>query len=134
MDTNVIELQEAHHVEMMAALRHLYRQISEMRTEIADIQSHAVPAANSPGGYGAFPATSLNASVAEGKVYWKIKGGDFQKFGVTVWPEVLVAAGIGPDELDPLQPLDLVGWTATYSTKENGQPKKIIRITRPAIN
>lgn len=77
---------------------------------------------------GSFAAEQLTATVDDGKVYWKVKGANFQKFGVTVWPEVLEDAGINIDELNPLKPMDLTGWTAVYSIKENGQPKKVIKL------
>lgn len=75
-----------------------------------------------------FAAETMTATVDDGKVYWKVKGGQFQKFGVSIWPEALEAAGFAPDEMNPLKPVDLTGWTAHYITKENGSPKKIIRL------
>lgn len=80
---------------------------------------------------GQFAAEEMTATVDDGKVYWKVKGGQYQKYGVIVWPEVLEAAGFDPDEMNPLKPVDLVGWTAICSMKENGQPKKVIRLVAP---
>lgn len=77
---------------------------------------------------GQFAAESLTATVDDGKAYWKVKGGSYQKFGVIVWPEVLEAAGFDVDNLNPLKPVDLTGWTAVYSVKENGQPQKVIKL------
>ena len=34
-----------------------------------------------------FDADLLVGSVSSGQTYWKVKGGKFAKFGVTVWPE-----------------------------------------------
>lgn len=76
-----------------------------------------------------FAAETMTATVDDGKVYWKVKGGQFQKFGVSIWPEALEAAGFVFDEMNPMKPVDLTGWTAYYSTKENGQPKKVIKLT-----
>ena len=81
---------------------------------------------------GTFPAQELSATVNDGKAYWKVKGDRFQKFGVTVWPEVLEAAGFEVETLNPLKPVDLTGWMATYVVKENGMPQKIVRLEQVA--
>lgn len=75
-----------------------------------------------------FAAEQMTATVDDGKVYWKVKGGQFQKFGVSIWPEALEAAGFDPEAMNPMKPIDLTGWTAHYLTKENGQPRKIVRL------
>jgi len=63
------------------------------------------------------------------KIYWRVKGGEFQKFGVIIYPEVFEAAGLA-DRLNPLKPFTEPGWVAVYSLKENGAPKKVIRLER----
>lgn len=93
----------------------------------------AAPLPAVPGGVqttGSFAAETLSATVDDGKAYWKVKGGQFQKFGVTVYPEVLEAAGFDVDNLNPLKPVDLAGWTALYSVKESGKPQKVVRLER----
>ena len=40
-----------------------------------------------------FDATEIAVSATDGKTYYKVKGGKYAKFGVTVWPEVLTEAG-----------------------------------------
>lgn len=75
-----------------------------------------------------FNCTSLGASVNDGKAYWKVKGGKFEKFGVTVWPEVLEAAGF--IDLDPMQTYSLAGYVATYSAKDDGKPDKVTAINQ----
>lgn len=77
-----------------------------------------------------FTAGTLAATVDKGKTYWKIMGGQYQTYGVTVWPEVLTAAGFDPAALNPLQTYDLTGWTAVCSVKANGQPRKVTALTR----
>jgi hypothetical protein len=62
-----------------------------------------------------------------GKTYWRVKGAEFQKFGVIIYPEVLEAAGL---KLDPLKVFSEAGWMAVYSLKENGTPKKVTRLYR----
>ncbi len=77
---------------------------------------------------GMFPAEEMKATIDDGKVYWKIRGGQYRKFGVIVWPEVLEAAGL--KDLDPLKPVDLTGYMAHYVTKEDGGPQKVVRLER----
>ena len=74
-----------------------------------------------------FSAETLVASVNEGKAYWKVQGGPFSKFGVTIWPEVLGEAGFDCDQLDPTQTYNLTGHTATYM-RVDGKPKKVTRL------
>lgn len=75
-----------------------------------------------------FPVSEITATVSDGKAYWRIKGGQFQKWGVIVYPEVLEAAGL--NDLNPLTPFVETGWTAAYCLKENGKPKKVVRLKR----
>lgn len=63
------------------------------------------------------------------KIYWRVKGGEFQKFGVIVYPEVFDTCGL-TDRLNPLKPFTEPGWVAVYSLKENGTPKKVIRLSK----
>ena len=79
--------------------------------------------------YDDFTAESLTGTMNNGKVYWKVKGGRWAKFGVTVWQEVLEAAGFNFDELDPAQTYDLTGYTAT-AMLEDGKPKKVIKLVK----
>lgn len=75
-----------------------------------------------------FQAESLEATVNKGKAYWKIKGGKFAKYGVTIWPEVLEETGFNLDELDPMQTYNLPGYTAHYTLKDDGKPEKVIKL------
>lgn len=76
-----------------------------------------------------FTAELLAATVDKGKTYWKVQGGVFSKFGVTVWPEVLAAAGFG--DLNPMQTYDLTGYTAVYVLNEEGKAQKVIQLIPP---
>lgn len=81
-----------------------------------------------------FMAEKLTANVTGGKTYWKVMGGRFAKYGVTVWPEVLNAAianGLlpGDDELNPMREYDLAGLTACY-VENDGKPQKVTRLIR----
>ena len=47
-------------------------------------------------------ATVLLVGIDEnGQPTYKAKGGQYAKFGVRIWPEVLPELGINPDELKP---------------------------------
>jgi len=77
-----------------------------------------------------FHADTLAATLADGKTYWKIKGGRFSKWGINVWPEVLKSAGYDTDTLDVRQPVNMQGWTAYYTEDENGKPTKVTQLVR----
>lgn len=72
-----------------------------------------------------FPAKVLTGEIKSGKVYWKIAGGMFVKYGVRVWPEVLEAAGFDLELLDPNDVTPMDGLTAVYEVNEDGQPTKV---------
>lgn len=75
-----------------------------------------------------FKPEILVASVTEGKVYWKVKGGHWSKYGVSIWPEVLDAAQL--TDLDPTQQYSLTHFkTAVYINNEKGQPSKVLQLT-----
>jgi len=76
-----------------------------------------------------FAVSEISATVADGKVYWRVKGGEFQKWGVIVYSEVLDAAGL-TERMNPLKPFTEAGWVAHYTLKENGKPKKVTRLER----
>lgn len=81
-----------------------------------------------------FDAVSLDGSMNKGKTYWKVKGGQFSKYGVTVWPEVLEAAGFDIAHLDPNVTYDLHGFKARYQMGPNDQgvmkPEKVYELAR----
>ena len=70
---------------------------------------------------------SLVATVNQGKTYWKCRGGQFSKFGITVWPEVLEAANI--KNLDSLKIYAMNGWHAEYILKD-GKAEKVTKLTK----
>lgn len=95
------------------------------------VKTTAPPIASGNGSL-TFEASKLVANVNEGNVYWKVKGGKFSRHGVTIWPEVLEAAGFEPDNLDPTETYSLSGSTAHYVVNENGNPQKVIKLERAA--
>lgn len=96
----------------------------------ADMSQPGAPAPAQPvnGGQASFLVDKITATVDDGKAYWRVKGGEFQKWGVIVYPEVLEAAGLG--ELNPLKPFSEPGMVAHYSLKEDGKPKKVTKLER----
>lgn len=86
------------------------------------------PAATAPAGPQAeltFPAETLVGSILEGKPSWKVKGGRFTQFGVTIWPEALAEAGL---KVEPGNTYTLAGYTAYYVSKPDGKPQKVVRL------
>lgn len=77
-----------------------------------------------------FPAESLTATVNKGKTYWKVSGGMYKKFGVTIWGEVLAEAGFDVEKLDPTKTYDLNGYTAYVYMSDEGKPQKIWKLTK----
>lgn len=80
-----------------------------------------------------FVPSLLAVTYDKGKEFFKLHGqeGKFPKFPVTVWPEVLEAAGINyldRSVVDPKDGFKLEGWTAYYIVNEKGNPGKVIRL------
>lgn len=77
-------------------------------------------------------AGRLSFDVKDGKTYYKIMDATFAagnrgtKYGVTVWPETLTAAGLELVEGQPAP--DLNGWTFEYVENEKGYPQKVTRL------
>lgn len=79
------------------------------------------------GDRGTFEAEEMVASVHGGKTYWKIKGGPFAKYGITIWPEVMEEQlSLNADSLDVSKSYDLRGWTAEW--EQSGEYKKIVAL------
>jgi len=78
-----------------------------------------------------FPAEKMVKSTHKGKTYWKVQGGRFSQFGVTIWPEVLESAGFNVEELDKEDERPLSGLMAWYTINEDGKPAKVIKLAQP---
>lgn len=76
-----------------------------------------------------FTADKLSVTMKDDKYYYKVIGGVFRQYGVTVWPEVLAAAGL---DVSPGQPVpNIAGWRADYIEEPGKEPgKKRMKITR----
>src|SRR5512137_847441 len=96
-----------------AELRHAFQALTErldqIEAEITALRDGLVVAASqpqsapaSPGQTVDFVATILLVGVDDnGLPTYKAKGGQYMKFGVRVWPEVLPTLGIDPAALKP---------------------------------
>jgi hypothetical protein len=67
----------------------------------------------------------------EPKQFFKIKGGMYKKFGITIWPEVLIAAGIPVAKL-VAQDYNLPGYRATFVLNDKGKPSKVTILEKVA--
>ena len=78
-----------------------------------------------------FMTVKLICTITNNKKYYKVTGGNWTKYGVTVWDEVLVGAGIpvGKLEGNP-EGYNLNGYKATCLMKPDGKPEKIIKLEK----
>lgn len=79
-----------------------------------------------------FEAKTLMVSTYNGKPSYKVAGGQFSKYGVTIWPEILnqvtnceALAITTPDN----PAYDLSGYKAIYETKD-GKPHKVVYLEK----
>ncbi len=71
-----------------------------------------------------FKPETLSANVTDGKVFWRVKGERWSKFGITIWPEVLKAANL--TNLDPDKQYSLSNFkSAIYINNDKGNPSKV---------
>ena len=76
-----------------------------------------------------FAAERLVGTTTGEKTYWKVQGGKFSQYGVTIWPEVLEAAGFAADQ-DPKVEYDLTGYTAYYTLNDKQKPNKVTHLAK----
>ncbi len=77
------------------------------------------------------PAVTLSVSVTDGRKYFRIRGGQFAKWGIVVYPEVLAAAGIATDKLEAKEySLEGKALNAFYSLKPDGKTAKVVRLAK----
>lgn len=88
-------------------------------------------AGGQPAGDLTFEAKTLEGERKKGKNYWKVKGGKFSRHGVTIWEEVLTAAGFVFEALNPDEVYSLAGYVAHYELDpESGNPKKVTHLEK----
>lgn len=76
-----------------------------------------------------FVTEKLDCTITKGKKYFKVKGGKYNKFGVTVWPEVLASVGISEAKLEAKE-YNMPGYTATYIVNADDQPVKVTKLVQ----
>lgn len=125
------ETANARHAETMNANRILWSEIQELKEMIAALMMGKASQPAAPiGGEICFTASKLVCSYdsEKEKTYYKIKGGDYMKHGVDIWPEILEDAGINPEEINIKKPPSVSHFVAICTMKENGQPKKVVNL------
>lgn len=66
----------------------------------------------------------ISVEVRDGKHFFKLHGGKYEKYGVRLWPEVAKAAGL---QSVPLEGMDLPPCDVTIELN-GGQPKRVLKI------
>lgn len=78
--------------------------------------------------------TKVSIEMKDGKPLWKLHGGQWEKFGVRVWPEVLDKAGVV--HKGRTKGGEVKGWKATIlvNTDKDGKqkPSKVVDLVIPA--
>lgn len=80
-------------------------------------------------------AGRLSWEVHDGKTSYKVLDAVFPagekgtKYGITVWPEVLKAAGLTMEQGQPVP--NISGWRVDYICNDKGYPAKVIRLLPP---
>jgi hypothetical protein len=94
--------------ELRATFQSLSERLDQIETNIISLRDGLATAASQP----AAPAPTGETIILDvslllmsyddnGHPVYKAKGGQYQKFGVRVWPEVLPALGVDPAALKP---------------------------------
>lgn len=112
--------------EIFAKIRLIEARLEFLEKKLSEPSSAAASWRNPNGDNGGekFPAETLVATVDQGKVYWKVQGGRYRKFGISVWPEVLDVYFPHLIPLDPLKTYNLRGYTACVD--DSGEHKKVV--------
>ena len=94
--------------ELRSVLQALTERLDQIEASLAAVRdgltaAASQPAASQPAGETVtFDATILLMSYDDnGLPVYKVKGGQYMKFGVRIWPEVLPALGVDPATLKP---------------------------------
>ena len=93
--------------ELRAAFESLNERLDLLEADIAALReglasAASQPADKPPGETITFEASNFLLSYDDnGRPVYKVKGGQYQKFGVRVWPEVLPLLNVDPASLKP---------------------------------
>jgi hypothetical protein len=102
----------------------LHEEIATLRDGLAQAATAPAAAAQPAGSTAVFDGTILLLSYDDnGEATYKLKGGQYMKFGVRIWPETLPALGIDPTSLKPGP--NAVALRVAALLGENG-PRKVI--------
>jgi hypothetical protein len=120
--------------ELRAALQSLTERLDQIEANIISLRDGLATAASQPAAVAPTGETiALDVSLLlmsyddNGHPVYKAKGGQYQKFGVRVWPEVLPALGVDPASLKPgPNPVNL---KVNVLMGENG-PRKVISLAK----
>lgn len=112
-------------IEAYAALRAEFpRNIPAPEPKRVDIDDNGndLPQVNT------FTASRLSISVTDGKTSYRVHGGQFEKWGVSIYEEALKATGL--DVSNPATPPNINGWRADWVEYTAGNGKQYKKITR----
>lgn len=115
--------------ETRASFEALQEEIETMR---AGLQTASQPAASQTT---SFIADEISVDFMEGKPVYKLRGNEYRKFGVRIWPEVMQTLGIDADLLKPgknalTMPINVMVKMVTKKDETTGEvrtsPHKVI--------
>jgi len=84
--------------ELRGEFAALHTEIADIRTALAAVLDGLRQAASVPVPQGetiTFEASRITRTSADGKKYYRMRGGMYNKYGISVWPEVLAQIGLG---------------------------------------
>lgn len=93
--------------ELRTALQSLTERLDQIEASLAVLREGLTAAASQPAPVATGETVTFDASVLlmsyddNGQPVYKVKGGQYMKFGVRIWPEVLPALGVDPAALKP---------------------------------
>ena len=98
--------------------------------EADGVPGHPMPVPTDRNGDLSIQVSNIKLASGGDHPRWVVQGGNFTKYGVTCWPEVLEEAGL-TDKLNALTDNLLEGqWLAYYVENEQGKPDKVTRLVR----
>lgn len=77
-----------------------------------------------------FTATRMTVDMHNGKLSFKACGGQFEKFGVAIYEEVMKAAGLSYDPTKPENIPNIAGWRVDWIEYTAGNGKQYKKVTR----
>jgi hypothetical protein len=103
------------------------QQPEEPKYQPIDSGGNELPPVNS------FTAEKMIVDMHDGKFFFKVMGGNFTKFGINVWDEVLKASGLKFDAATPNIVPNIAGWRADYieEVKDGKTRRKVTRLLPP---